>query len=243
MKKIITILMLLCTVIFISSCSFEHTLASQSTEIAQQEIPSLTDTITPQDKAQTNTEGNIEELYWDDPVTDPTWPSESIVSEENREQIQSEYKKGYELIKNQPWITEECDTQVADNIQLLLEATSQLTGKELPRITYAHVKTSVLANDIENYFGELLYWAAVNIDEVEEVPESSEFAQTVNNGKPFCIVHSTTRHDESILLYVMDTTGIDSWYGENIARSSIKAWMVGVERDAIVLCVPALAGG
>lgn len=239
MKKAFMYFIVLCMLIFISACTVKEVGTNSDLEDSHEELSAQAD----KDDAQLSEESTDSLPYWTDTASDPEWPTESITTEEMREQIHEKYRKGYELIRGQPWVTGHSDTHVFENIQLLLSAISQLKTEELPRATYSEMKTAALSENMDTYVGELMYWASVYIDEVEEVPAHSELAEAVNAGREFCIVHTTTRHDESILLYVMDSDGISSWYRNDIERNSLKGWLVGTEQDAIVLCIPKLSGG
>ena len=252
MKKSILALIGILMVFLLAACSNEQPAANENTGSFQIVTAEPIDTEQPQEADPENSpehtsdetsdaEDDQELPYWED-GSNPWGPTESIASEETREQIYSEYQEEYELIKSQPWATEPSDTQVTENIPLLTSVLSQIAPERTPRITYAHMKVTALTEDIDTYLGELIFWAYVSIDGVEEIPEGSEQAVAINDGNPFCIVRASTKHAESILLYVMSPDEIQSWYraGET---SSIKGWVVGVAQDAIVLCVPKLSGG
>lgn len=266
MKKIVSCILALCLLLCLTACAASHipekgitlpektadtdeeapvTPAQQPEEIPAQtaedapgEIPENIET--PGESAE-DAEATSAVPYWQDEPEGP-WPTESIVDDTDRERIHTEYQKGYDLLKGQPWQFSSSDEQLATNIPLLLDALSHLTAEETPHVTYAHMKVAALTQDAETYLGELTHWARVSIDSVEQVAAESELAQALNSGSAFCIVYATTRHEEAIELYIMNPDEIDSWYRAGM-NHSIQGWIVGADSDAVVLCVPGLSGG
>lgn len=196
-------------------------------------------TLLPPQESEPN--GKEDLPYWvDEP--DPWGPTESIVSEERREYIRTEYQKGYNLIKNQAWSFETGEENYQNNIILLVNALSQLSAEETPPITYSQMKTSALCDDLEVYMGELVFWASAHIDTVTTIEEDTELAQSLNQGNSFSIVEATTKHDEYIRIYIMDSKNVSTWYQPGI-NHSLKGWVVGADENGLVLCVPSLSGG
>ena len=187
-----------------------------------------------------DTETSEDPHYWVDEA-DPWGPTESIVSDERRMYVQTEYKKGYELIKGQAWDYEIGEEHLRNNISLLLDALSQLSSEEVPKITYAQMKTSALSENLETYIGELVFWATAHIDKVTLIEEANS-DQEFNKGKAFYIVEATTKHNEFVRIYIMDTNNIFTWYQVG-TNHSLRGWIVGADERGVVLCVPSLSGG
>lgn len=233
--KISCMVCLLLSIIVLSGCTTENDQMRMpweketEPEIAEELEGSVSDKIVD----PTMPEQDDDLPYWIIPVSSETGGI-FYEDEEERNAVIAEYREGYDMLKQALWNSDDPDVHTNGNIQTLAATLSKIKAEDRPRNTYAQMKVAGLCENLDQYFGDLMWWDAITVQDCKVIED--ETADTLNEGKPYALVTAETYYKETIYLYVMDAEAGSNYYGDPCINN-LRGYPVGVSGDAIVLCM------
>lgn len=171
--------------------------------------------------------------YWIIPQSNETGGI-FYMDDESRNAVIAEYHEGYDMLKQASWNSDDPDVCTNGNIQTLAATLSKIKAENRPRITYAQMKVAGLCENLDQYYGDIMWWNAVTVKDCKVIED--ETADTLNGGNPYTLVTAETYYEETIYLYVMDAEAGLNYY-KNTDVNNLRGYPVGVSGDAIVLCM------
>lgn len=239
-QKLISTICLLFTVLSLAACSTDesnHVLLPWETETGTVSSGSVSDHMMTNETAPKPDDSLP---YWIFPDVAMNGGGIFYIDEEERNLNITDAQQEYDMLKQAPWNSEDPDVLTNGNIETLIKTLNQIGAEDRPGTTYSQMKVKGLCDNIEQYFGDFMWWDAITVKECKVIED--ETADTLNGGKPYTLVTAETYFGETIYLYVMDAdAGMDYYSQPDI--QNMEGYPVGISGDAIVLCmVPYDAG-
>lgn len=163
--------------------------------------------------------------------------------------LEENFTKGYHALQTAKW-SYESDILKNGNISILLKILQELEISEWPATSYYNVSSGYVKQNFKECLGERFWFNEVYIDQIEFYGTNSKYAQLLNVGESFDVIHGHCENGDQWLMFIMSSEGVEDYYKDaikakhrNLNISNMQGWYVGTLNNIPVFCLPKLYGG